>query len=157
MTEMSFHDHAFVNAPPETVYAVLSDHTCWSASGDWEKISLATPGHPEPEGVGSVWDLCLKNHWVVQHLVNLHFPPRVFGYTQVGDEPAKEHQGVVVLTPNGGGTDLDWYMTTSPNTSWADRRDDFRQACARGVRDLIEVATREAELRHTRHRTGVTA
>ena len=154
MTEMSFHDHGYVDAPPETVFAVLSDHTCWSGSGDWERISLATPGHTEPEGVGSVWDLCLKDHWVVQHVVNLHFAPRVFGYTQVGDEPAKEHQGVVVLTPTGSGintgTDLDWYMTTSPNTSWADRRDDFRQACARGVRDLIEVATREAE-----HRTGV--
>jgi hypothetical protein len=135
----------------EAVFEVLADHERYAEwCRQWDQ-STVEAGHT---GVGTRRSLRNgSNGNVYREEVNLYWPPRMLGYRMLDEDVLADHQGVVVLTPAGPGTEIFWQFSANiapgsnlvPDEPAMTRSlqgvvDDLAAECVRRQADSAQVA-----------------
>ncbi len=102
-----------VNAPPETVFDVLTDHRGYAAITRLRKAELEREGEPPPNGVGAIRVLRSVGPPLREEVLTYE-PPRRFSYTVLSGAPVRDHVGTVELTPEGDGTRVTYAVRMMP-------------------------------------------
>jgi uncharacterized protein YndB with AHSA1/START domain len=102
-----------VEAPPEVVFDVLTDHRRYAEITPMRRSELEREGEPAPNGVGAIRVL----HSVgppLREEVLVYEPPSRFSYRLLSGAPVRDHVGTVLLTPTDGGTTVTYAVRTMP-------------------------------------------
>lgn len=96
-------------APPEKVFAILADGAGWSKWAGpmvvrswWER-----EGDPAPGGVGAIRRLGMEKVGSREEIVE-YDPPHHLAYTILAGLPVRDYRADVRITPEGGGSAIDW-------------------------------------------------
>ena len=109
----SFTFERLVQAPPETVFDVLTDHRRYAEITPVRRSELEREGEPAPNGVGAIRVL----HAVgppLREEVLAYVPPSRFSYRLLSGAPVRDHVGTVLLAPEDGGTKVTYAVRTMP-------------------------------------------
>lgn len=102
-----------VAAPPETVFAVLTDHRRYAEITPMRRSTLEREGEPPPNGVGAVRVLSSVGPPLREEVLSYE-PPERFSYKLISGAPVRDHVGTVQLTPSGSGTEMVYAVRTNP-------------------------------------------
>src|SRR5215207_664625 len=102
-----------VAAPPETVFAVLTDHRRYSEITPMRKAVLEREGEPVPDGVGAIRVLSAVGPPLREEVLAYEAPTR-FSYKLLSGLPVRDHVGTVELSPSGEGTRVVYAVRTTP-------------------------------------------
>jgi uncharacterized protein YndB with AHSA1/START domain len=102
-----------VAAPPETVFAVLTEHHLYAEITPMRKSVLEREGEPPPNGVGAIRVLSSLGPPLREEVI-AYRPPSRFSYKLLDGAPLRDHVGTVELTPEGGGTRVVYAVRTTP-------------------------------------------
>lgn len=102
-----------VNAPPEVIFAVLTDHRGYADITPMRKSELEREGEPAPNGVGAVRVLHSVGPALREEVLTYE-PSSRFSYTLLSGAPLRDHVGTVELTPQGQGTKVTYAIRTTP-------------------------------------------
>lgn len=102
-------------APPETVFEILADGAGWSrwagpiiVKSWWER-----EGTPAPGGVGAIRGLGLKGLGSREEIL-AYEPSTHHAYTILSGLPVRDYRADVRLTPDNGGTRIEWSGSFTP-------------------------------------------
>jgi uncharacterized protein YndB with AHSA1/START domain len=102
-----------VAAPPETVFAVLTEHHLYAAITPMRKSVLEREGEPAPNGVGAIRVLSSVGPPLREEVI-AYEPSTRFSYKLLSGAPVRDHVGTVELTPQGAGTRVVYAVHTTP-------------------------------------------
>ncbi|MGN6663726.1 MAG: SRPBCC family protein [Solirubrobacterales bacterium] len=102
-----------VEAPPETVFEVLTDHRRYPEITSLRKAELEREGEPAPNGLGAIRVLTLAGPPMREEVI-AYEPPHRFSYTLLSGLPFRDHVGTVELTPLDRGTQVIYAVRTTP-------------------------------------------
>lgn len=102
-----------IAAPPETVFAVLTDHRKYSELTPLRKSELERQGENDPNGVGAIRRLTAVGPPMREEVIAFEAPKR-FSYTVLSGLPVRDHVGTVELSEDGGGTRMVYAVRTQP-------------------------------------------
>jgi len=102
-----------VAAPPETVFAVLTDHRRYAEITPMRSSTLEREGEPAPNGVGAIRVLGSVGPPLREEVLSYE-PAERFSYKLLSGAPVRDHVGTVQLTPSGGGTEMVYAVRTHP-------------------------------------------
>jgi uncharacterized protein YndB with AHSA1/START domain len=102
-----------VNAPPEVVFDVLTDHRGYADITPMRRSELEREGEPAPNGVGAIRALRSVGPPLREEVVSYERPSR-FSYKVLSGIPVRDHLGTVLLTPEGSGTKVTYAVRTTP-------------------------------------------
>jgi uncharacterized protein YndB with AHSA1/START domain len=135
-----------VDAPPETVFDVLTDHRRYADITPVRKSELEREGEPAPNGVGAIRVLRSVGPPLREEVI-VYEPPSRFSYKMLSGAPLRDHVGTVELTPQDGGTKVTYAVRTNPTVPVVGGA---VVAVARlAVRQLVDGIVAEAERRAT--------
>jgi len=133
-----------VEAPPETVFEVLTDHRRYAEITPLRRSELEREGEPAPNGVGAIRVLSSIGPPLREETI-VYEPPRRFSYKLLSGAPLRDHVGTVALEPAGEGTKVTYAVRTSPTLPVVGG---VAIAVARfGVKQLVDGIVRESERR----------
>jgi uncharacterized protein YndB with AHSA1/START domain len=92
-----------VAAPPETVFAVLTEHHLYAQITPMRRSVLEREGEPAPNGVGAIRVLTSVGPPLREEVI-AYDPSTRFSYKLLSGAPLRDHIGTVELTPQDGGT-----------------------------------------------------
>lgn len=101
------HASARSSAPPEAVWQLLADARGWKRWTRFAYSELEREGDPPPDGVGAIRRFGTKRQHSREEVVHFE-PPRQLSYTLLAGLPIDGYRADVVLTPEDGGTRIDW-------------------------------------------------
>jgi uncharacterized protein YndB with AHSA1/START domain len=102
-----------IGAPPETVFAVLTDHRKYSELTPVRKSVLEREGEANINGVGAIRKLTVVGPPMREEVIAYEAPSR-FSYTVLSGLPVRDHVGTVELTADGQGTKMVYAVRTQP-------------------------------------------
>lgn len=102
-----------IAAPPEVVFAVLTEHERYAAITPMRKSVLERQGDPAPNGVGAIRVLSSVGPALREEVLSYE-PPTRFSYRLLSGAPVRDHVGTVALEPNEGGTKMTYAVRTIP-------------------------------------------
>ncbi|MGN6255104.1 MAG: SRPBCC family protein [Solirubrobacterales bacterium] len=102
-----------VDAPPETVFEVLTDHRRYPEITSLRKAELEREGEPAPNGLGAIRVLTLAGPPMREEVIAYERPHR-FSYVLLSGLPFRDHVGTVELTPLDRGTQVIYAVRTTP-------------------------------------------
>jgi uncharacterized protein YndB with AHSA1/START domain len=102
-----------VAAPPETVFAVLTEHHLYAEITPMRKSVLEREGEPAPNGVGAIRVLTSVGPPLREEVI-AYEPSTRFSYKLLSGAPLRDHVGTVELTPRDGGTRVVYAVRTTP-------------------------------------------
>jgi uncharacterized protein YndB with AHSA1/START domain len=102
-----------VAAPPETVFAVLTEHHLYAEITPMRRSILEREGDPPPNGVGAIRVLTSLGPPLREEVI-AYEPPTRFSYRLLSGAPLRDHVGTVELTPQGEGTRVVYAVKTTP-------------------------------------------
>ena len=132
-----------IEAPIETVFAVLTDHegmVRWSRA---REVVLRHPGDPEPNGVGAV-RVIRASGLAIEEEITAFDPPKRMEYRIVAGLPVRDHHGEIHLEPAGRSTRVVWrvrFRPRIPGTGWL-----LRRGLARALGELLDGLARVLSL-----------
>ncbi len=115
---------AHIEASPERVFELISDHEGMARWSDAREVVLRHPGYPAPNGVGAVRVIRARGVAVEEEVV-AYDPPKRMEYRVTAGIPVRDHHGEIVLEPVAGGTQVVWrvrFRPRIPGTGWLLRR-----------------------------------
>ena len=130
-----------LDAPPETVFGIVSDHARYDRFDGIRRSELAERGDPDPNGVGAV-------RWVwlgplrFEEEITAFEPPRRLDYLirHVKTLPFRHDGGSIRLEPDGSGTKAVWTSSfeipiplVGPALDWI-----FKRQLERGFAHVLE-------------------
>ncbi|MFI5316520.1 MAG: SRPBCC family protein [Myxococcota bacterium] len=130
-----------VEAPPERVFALYTDHLSWSRWAGVKEVVLRQKGDPPPNGLGAIRVIRARG-MAIEEEVTAFDPPNRMTYRLVAGAPVRDHEGIVRFEPAGTGTQVTWRVTFRPlipGTGWL-----LRIALERGVRDVLSALAAHA-------------
>src|SRR5215468_3796841 len=133
-----------IDAPPETVFDVLTDHAGYSKLTPLRKSELERQGETDPNGVGAIRKLTAVGPPMREEVIAYEAPSR-FSYTVLSGLPVRDHVGTVELHPKDGGTEIVYALKTIPTPSLIGPV--FMPILKKAIRDLIAGVSKEAERR----------
>lgn len=133
-----------VNAPPETVFDVLTDHRLYAEMTPLRKSVLEREGEPAPNGVGSIRKLSAVGPALREETIVYERPSR-FSYKLLSGLPVRDHVGTVSLEPNGVGTKVTYAVKTTATVPVVGGV--VVAAVKQGVTQLLNGVSAEAERR----------
>lgn len=133
-----------VAAPPETVFAVLTDHRRYPEMTPLRKAVLEREGEPAPNGVGAIRKLSAVGPPLREEVLAYEEPTR-FSYKLLSGLPVRDHIGTVELTPSGEGTRVVYAVRTTPTVPVVGAA--VVAAVKIGVKQLLEGIVKESERR----------
>jgi uncharacterized protein YndB with AHSA1/START domain len=102
-----------IDAPPEVVFDVLTDHRGYADITRVRKAELEREGEPAPNGVGAIRVLRVAGPPLREEVLAYERPSR-FSYTVLTGLPVRDHVGTAELTPHGAGTKVVYAVRTTP-------------------------------------------
>lgn len=133
-----------INAPPEAVFEVLTDHRGYADITPVRKVEMEREGEPAPNGVGAIRVLRSVGPPLREEVLAYDAPSR-FSYTVLSGLPVRDHVGTVELTPNGAGTKVVYAVRTHatvPVVGWA-----VVAAIKQAIKQLLGGVAKESERR----------
>ena len=95
------------DAPPERVFAAVTDHAGMSQWLDGVTVTVEKPGTPAPNGLGAVRRISARGLAIREEVVRWE-EPSAMDYRVTGGAPLRDHLGELRVTPAGAGTLLDY-------------------------------------------------
>jgi uncharacterized protein YndB with AHSA1/START domain len=102
-----------VNAPPEVVFDVLTDHRAYADITPMRRSELEREGEPAPNGVGAIRVLRSVGPPLREEVI-VYEPSSRFSYRLLSGAPVRDHVGTVELTPAAEGTTVTYAVRTIP-------------------------------------------
>jgi uncharacterized protein YndB with AHSA1/START domain len=133
-----------VNAPPEVVFDVLTDHRRYAEMTPLRKSVLEREGEPAPNGVGAIRVLSALGPPLREETI-AYERPRRFAYKLLSGLPVRDHVGTVSLEPSGDGTTVTYAVRTHPTVPLAGAV--VLGVVKQGVKQLLDGISAEAERR----------
>ncbi len=133
-----------IAAPPETVFAVLTDHRAYADFTPMRKSELEREGDPAPNGVGAIRKLHMIGPPLREEVVE-YVPSSKFVYRLLSGAPLKDHVGTVTLEPEGTGTQMIYTVDTTPTLPFGGGL--VVAISKRAVTQLADGVVKEAETR----------
>lgn len=133
-----------VNAPPEVVFDVLTDHRRYADITRLRKSTLEREGNPAPNGVGAIRVLAAVGPPIREEVV-VYEQPRRFSYKVLSGLPLRDHLGTVSLEPSDGGTKVTYALKAIPTVPFAGKAVMF--GLKRAVTELLNGVVSESERR----------
>lgn len=133
-----------IQAPPEVVFDVLTDHRRYSELTPLRKSVLEREGEPAPNGVGSIRVLTAVGPPMREETIVYERPTR-FSYKVLSGLPVRDHVGTVSLEPAGEGTRVTYALRTTPTVPFAGSL--VMLAIKRAIVQLLNGVSAEAERR----------
>ncbi len=140
----SFRFEREVAAPPEVVFAVLTDHRGYAGITPLRKAALEREGTPGPDGVGAIRVLTAVGPPLREEVL-VYEPGKRFSYKLLSGLPVRDHVGTVELTPSGAGTKVAYAVRTTPTVPVVGFA--VVAAVKQGVRQLLGGIVKESERR----------
>jgi uncharacterized protein YndB with AHSA1/START domain len=94
-----------VDAAPETVWDVISDHTAMTQWTPFRSVVLERGGHPHPNGAGAVRSMRLLGPPTREEILDFD-PPKRLRYRLLSGLPFRDYVGDITVEPEGTGTRL---------------------------------------------------
>ena len=133
-----------VDAPPEVVFDVLTDHRGYADITPLRKSELEREGDPSPNGVGAIRVLSSVGPPLREEVI-VYEAPSHFSYKLLSGAPVRDHVGTVLLEPADTGTKVTYAVRTNPTIPVVGG---VAVAVARfGVKQLVDGIVAEAERR----------
>lgn len=133
-----------VAAPPETVFAVLTDHRGYTKLTPLRKAELEREGEPAPNGVGAIRRLTAVGPSLREEVL-AYEPATRFSYKLLSGLPVRDHVGTVELTPAAGGTKVVYAVRTTPTLPLAGGA--FLVGMKFAIKQLLGGIAKESERR----------
>jgi len=140
-----------VDAPPEVVFDVLTDHRRYAEMTRLRKSELEREGDPAPNGVGAIRALIAVGPPIREEVVAYERPSR-FSYKVLSGLPVRDHLGTVSLEPSDDGTRVTYALKAVPTVPFAGGV--VMLALERAVTELLNGVVSEAERRAPAAPTG---
>lgn len=102
-----------IEAPPETVWRVLTDHRRYAEITPMRRSTLECEGEPAPNGVGAIRVLGSVGPPLREEVIGFEEPSR-FSYKLLSGAPVRDHVGTVELAAADGGTRMVYAVRTHP-------------------------------------------
>lgn len=109
----SFRFEREVKAPPDVIFAVLTDHARYAEITPLRRSELERQGDPAPNGVGAIRVLTAVGPPLREEVL-VYEPERRFSYKLLSGLPVRDHVGTVELSPGPGGTRVAYAVRTTP-------------------------------------------
>lgn len=103
-----------IEASPEVVFDVLTDHRRYAEITPMRRSELEREGAPAPNGVGAIRVLSSVGTPLREEVI-AYQPNSRFSYKMLSGAPVRDHVGTVELTPQGGGTRMVYAVRTAPS------------------------------------------
>jgi uncharacterized protein YndB with AHSA1/START domain len=133
-----------IAAPPETVFAVLTDHRRYSELTPLRKSELEREGEADVNGVGAIRKLTVAGPPMREEVIAFEVPSR-FSYTVLSGLPVRDHVGTVELTAEDGGTRMVYAVRTQPTLPVVGFA--VVAAIKQAIKGLIDGVAKESERR----------
>ena len=133
-----------IDAPPETVFEVLTDHRRYAELTPLRKAELEREGEPAPNGVGAIRKLTAVGPPMREEVI-AYEAPRRFSYTVLSGLPVRDHVGTVELVAVDGGTEMVYALRTEPTLPVVGGL--VIAAIKRAIKGLIDGVATESERR----------
>ena len=133
-----------VDAPPEVVFDVLTDHRRYAEITRLRKSTLEREGDPAPNGVGAIRVLAAVGPPIREEVVVYERPSR-FSYKVLSGLPLRDHLGTVSLEPSDGGTRVTYALKAIPTVPFAGKV--VMLGLKRAVTELLNGVVSESERR----------
>lgn len=133
-----------IEAPPETVFEVLTDHRRYAEMTLLRRSELEREGVPAPNGVGAIRKLTAVGPPMREEVIAFE-PPSRFSYTVLSGLPVRDHVGTVELTASGSGTRMVYAVRTQPTLPLIGGA--VVAAIKQAVKGLIDGVARESQRR----------
>lgn len=102
-----------IAAPPEVVFAVLTDHRRYAELTPLRKSELEREGEPAPNGLGAIRKLSAVGPPLREEVI-AYEPDERFSYKLLSGLPVRDHVGTVKLSSGAGGTEMVYAVRTQP-------------------------------------------
>jgi uncharacterized protein YndB with AHSA1/START domain len=133
-----------IEAPPATVFEVLTDHRRYSELTPLRKSELEREGEDDVNGVGAIRKLTVAGPPMREEVIAYEAPSR-FSYTVLSGLPVRDHVGTVELTANGRGTKMVYAVRTQPTLPVVGFA--VVAAIRQAIKGLIDGVAKESERR----------
>jgi uncharacterized protein YndB with AHSA1/START domain len=133
-----------IAAPPETVFAVLTDHRRYSELTPLRRSELEREGDGEPDGVGAIRRLTAVGPPMREEVIAYEKPSR-FSYKILSGLPVRDHVGTVELSAEDGGTKMVYAVRTHPTLPVVGFA--VVAVIKQGIKGLIDGVSTESERR----------
>jgi uncharacterized protein YndB with AHSA1/START domain len=133
-----------IQAPPEVVFDVLTDHRRYAEMSPLRRSELEREGDPAPNGVGAIRALTAVGPPLREEVVAYERPSR-FSYKVLSGAPIRDHLGTAVMAPEGEGTRLTYSVRMMPTVPLGGGV--VVAVVKRGIEQLLNGVTAEAERR----------
>lgn len=133
-----------IEAPAETVFAVLTDHARYADLTPLRGSELEREGSPDPNGTGAIRKLTAVGPALREEVI-AYEPPHRFSYTVLSGIPVRDHVGTVELSEQDGRTKMVYAVRTHPTIPVVGFA--VVAAVKQGVKALIDGVARESERR----------
>jgi uncharacterized protein YndB with AHSA1/START domain len=133
-----------VDAPPEVVFDVLTDHRRYAEITRLRKSTLEREGDPAPDGVGAIRVLAAVGPPIREEVVVYERPSR-FSYKVLSGLPLRDHLGTVSLEPSDAGTKVTYALKAIPTVPFAGKV--VMLGLKRAVTELLNGVVSESERR----------
>ena|SRR6187399_1166683 len=133
-----------IGAPPETVFAVLTDHRKYSELTPLRRSELEREGEPVPNGLGAIRKLSAIGPPLREEVI-AYEPDERFSYKLLSGLPVRDHVGTVELTAGGSGTKMVYAVRTQPTVPVVGAV--VVAAVKQAVKGLIDGIAKESERR----------
>jgi uncharacterized protein YndB with AHSA1/START domain len=133
-----------IAAPPETVFAVLTDHRRYAEMTQLRKSEIEREGEPSPNGLGAIRRLTAVGPPLREEVI-AYEPDERFSYKLLSGLPVRDHVGTVKLSAGGGGTEMVYAVRTQPTVPVVGPV--VVAAVKQGVKSLIDGIAKESERR----------
>jgi uncharacterized protein YndB with AHSA1/START domain len=133
-----------IEAPPEVVFDVITDHAGYDRITPLRRSELEREGDPAPNGVGAIRVLHSVGPPLREEVVAYERPTR-FSYTLISGLPVRKHVGTVELSERDGATEIVYVVRAEPTVPLAGGA--VIAAIRVGVKRLIDGVAAESERR----------
>lgn len=113
MSKLHVEAETVIGAPPERVWALVSDARRYPEWGPWREGRYQRAGDESERGPGAVQVLTSERRTYGRRSVSVERivvaePARRLVYEVIGGVPVRNYRGEVTLTPSGDGTRVRW-------------------------------------------------
>ena len=113
MSRLHVEAQTVIDAPPATVWALVSDARRYPEWGPWREGRYQRAGDESAHGPGAVQVLTSARRTYGRRSVSVERivvaePERRLAYEVIGGIPVRNYRGEVTLTPYAGGTRVRW-------------------------------------------------
>lgn len=133
-----------IDAPPETVFDVLTDHRRYAEMTMLRRSDLEREGDPAPNGVGAIRTLHALGPPLREEVVAYQRPSR-FSYKVLSGAPIRDHLGTAQIAADGSGAKLTYSVRMTPTVPLGGGL--VVALVRRGIEQLLDGVTAEAERR----------